>query len=97
MPVSQRAGGWVSGQVGRQPLRLRRFRAGIDLAIQRDDVPRAKLKAVVTAPFRTGAFAKIIVVARRAGCGVIVIAGRWPGACLVAAPGWIVAIAELFG
>src|SRR5688500_1543871 len=60
-------------------------------------MPGAQIEAVVTASFRPGTFAKIIVVGRRARCNVIVVAGRWLGAGLVAAPGWVVAIAELLG
>src|SRR6266545_729507 len=60
-------------------------------------MPRAQLEAVVAMPIWPGAFAKVIVVGRSARCDIIVVAGRWPGARLVAAPGWVVAIAELLG
>src|SRR4051812_22201457 len=60
-------------------------------------MPRAQLEAVVAATFRPGVFGKVIEVGRSAGGAVIVVAGRWPGARLVSAPGWVVAISELLG
>src|SRR5260221_7382349 len=60
-------------------------------------MPPAQLEAVIATPLRPGVFAKVVEVGCRARGNVIVVAGRWPGARLVAAPGWVVAITELIG
>jgi hypothetical protein len=64
------------------------------MAVEGDDMPAARIEAVVAAPARAGSLAKIAVVAVRAAAIVFVVAGRGPGDGLETPPGGMVAARE---
>src|SRR2546426_6027350 len=92
MPVGERAALGAGRQIGAQPLLLGRARPVGDLAVQRDDVPRAEVVTVVALGGITRGRAEVAEVAGRVVAHVVVIAGNRPGAGLVAAPSRGVAV-----
>src|SRR5712664_2208671 len=99
VPIGQRAGGGMRGEIGAQPFLLRRtgFAAAdvLALAVQHDDVPRSKLVAVVAGLRVAGSGAEIIEVRRGARGTKFVVAGRRTRAGFRAAPRFVVA-GEIF-
>src|SRR6478752_146708 len=62
VPVGQHARRVMRRQVVLQPLHLLRPAAGVDRAIQRDDVPGPEVVAVIALPLRSGGVAEEVVV-----------------------------------
>ena len=76
VPVRERAGIGMRGQVGKQPPFLRRARADGDLRVERDHVPGADVPAVVE---RGGArVPEVVAVALCIARAVLVVAGNRP-------------------
>lgn len=82
-------------EVGPQPLFLGRTGGHADVAVDDDDVPASGVIAVVALGAAARGRAEVAVIAARAARVVVVIARRRPGAAFVAAPGRVVALAEL--
>ena len=82
-------------QVRAQPAQLCRAGAHIDVAVQRDDVPRAECVAVVSLAGVARGRAEVAEVAGGAGRLVFVIARDWMGATLVTPPRRVIAAREL--
>ena len=99
VPVRQRAGGGVGGKIRAQPGLLRRSGAaaadGRAVAVERDDVPRADLVAVVPQRRVAGGRAEIAVVAARVRRHVVMVAGRGTRVGFARSPGRVIAVREL--
>src|SRR5262249_22964590 len=98
VPESENAGGVISLKVLAQPSFLGRTRfAASDLealAIQRNDVPRADIKAVIRRVWGSGGGSKIVEIAGSSLRVMLMVAGCRAGARFIAAPGLLIA-AEL--
>ena len=92
MHIGERATLRARGEIGAQPLFLRRARGLRDVAVEGDDVPVAQVVAVVALRGIARRRAEIAEVPRRAGRAVLVVAGDRPGARLVPAPRGVVAV-----
>src|SRR5207249_3499315 len=76
VPVGESAARRVPGEIGTEPLLLRRARRRGDVAVEGDDVPRPDGVAVVPLPGVAREHAEVRVIRRRAGAVVLVIARR---------------------
>src|SRR5579871_175063 len=94
MPKSQDTTGRMLLKIGAQPLLLGRSRLTAShrgaLAIQRNDVPGAKIKAVIAFARLSRPFAEIFEITRRPGGPILMIAWGGPGAVLMASPSLVV-------
>ena len=86
VPVGECALRRVGAQVRLEPQLLRRARRRGDRAVQRDDVPRAQVVAVITLGRIAGGGAEVAIIARRAGGGVLRVARHGVGAGLLPPP-----------
>jgi len=90
----------VRGKVSAEPLSLTRtgFAAAdfLALAVQDNDMPGAKLIAVIAVLGVSGGGTETVEIRSRAGGMKFVIAGSGAGARFYAAPGLVVAVIELF-
>src|SRR5207247_2250777 len=91
VPVGKSAARRVPGEVGTEPLLLRRAGRRGDVAVEGDDVPRPDGVAVVPLPGVARERAEVRVIRRRGGAVVLVIARRRARARLVTSPGAVVA------
>ena len=95
--IRQFALGLIRGQLVAQPGHLRRTGVSANFAVQGEHAPGAEGVAVVTEPWRAGAFAKVLKVRRSAGNLVFVVAGRRPRPLAMPPPGRVVAVAKVRG
>src|SRR5207247_2208603 len=86
VPVGECALRRVGAQVRLEPQLLRRARRRGDRAVQRDDVPRAQVVAVITLGRIAGGGAEVAIIARRSGGGVLRVARDGVGAGLLPPP-----------
>src|SRR5229473_2434009 len=95
VPIGERAGGGMRGEIGTQPFFLGRtgFAAAdvLAFAVQHDDVPRSEFVAVVAGLWVAGSGAKIVEIGCCTSGMKLVIARCGPGARFYAAPGIVVA------
>src|SRR5258707_1201790 len=93
MPVRQRAGRWVSSQIGAQPPNLARTRVAtpnvLAFAVQHNDVPRSQLITVI-AILRCRRRSEVIEVRPRAHDVKFVVTRCRPRSCLPATPRLVV-------
>ena len=92
----QRAGGRRPGEVVPQPGELRGPFARRDIAVQRDDVPRAEVVAEVAKPPRSRVDAEVVEVGCAGVCIPVVVARRRPSAAPMTPPAPFVTARELF-
>src|SRR5437879_10611070 len=92
MHIGERATLRARGEIGAQPLLLRRARGLRDVAVKGDDVPVAQVVAVVALRRIARGRTEVAEIAGGPGRAVLVVAGDRPGARLVPAPGGGVAV-----
>src|SRR5262245_21142144 len=93
MPVGERALRAARREVAPQPLPLRRRIGSRQVAVQRDDVPRAQLEAVVTETSNARLRSEVFEVGRPCGIAVVLmIARHWPRSAFLAAPHRVVTV-----
>src|SRR6185503_12998841 len=95
MPGGERATLLVVGEILNEPLILRR--AGLErlvrhVVVQDDHVPVAEVERVVALVAGAGAITEVIERTISVARVVLMIPERGPGACLVTAPGGLVAL-----
>jgi hypothetical protein len=76
----------VRRKVSSEPSQLRRVRAQVDIAVQRDHVPAGDVEAIVAASRRPGRRAEVCEVSRGVRDAVVVIARRRSCARAVSPP-----------
>src|SRR5438105_5399988 len=87
MHIGERATLRARGEIGAQPLLLRRARGLREVAAKGDDVPVAQVVAVVALRRIAGGRTEVAEIAGGPGRAVLAVGGGRPGARLVPAPG----------
>src|SRR5262249_8260947 len=92
VPVGDRAPRRTDGEIVPQPRRLRGARTDGNVAVQRDDMPVAKVIAVETESRGACACAEVVEVGRGRGRAVVLVVARnRTRASLVTSPGRVIA------
>jgi hypothetical protein len=96
--VEKRQGAYcgMTLEIRGEPLLLLGFERPVEnVAVQSNDVPRAKLKAIEALASDPGPLAPVDVVRRRARCIVLVVARGRPASILEPTPGRVIAVSKL--
>ena len=96
MPIGQRTRCRVFSEIFAQPIFLRTApKTGVDITVERNDVPSANVVAVITSTGGTGIPAKVVKIRRSLESVVVVISGCGASTTTVPAPCRLVTFFEI--